>query len=62
MYHICRHGSYACLHSLYTPEEMKLACISEQWGYMSADKYLEMVSIVSFVFVKMLLYNIFFEK
>jgi len=62
IYHICRHGSYASQHSLLTPEEFNLICVSEQFGYMSADKYLEMVSIVSFVFVKILLFNIFFER
>ena len=35
-----------------------MACVSETYGYMRSDKNLERSSILSLVFVKILLYNI----
>jgi hypothetical protein len=28
LYYLCKHGSYGCLHSMHTPEEINIMCIS----------------------------------
>ena len=38
-----------------------MTSISEVYGYVRADKYLEQSAIISLVFIKILLYNIFLQ-
>lgn len=40
---------------------MDLFCISEEHGYIRADKYLEQSAILSLVFIKILLFNILLQ-
>jgi len=40
---------------------MNLACVSEVFGYMRCDRYLEMSALLSLVFVKIWLYNILLQ-
>jgi hypothetical protein len=40
---------------------MNLACVSEIFGYMRCDRFLEMSSLMSLVFVKIWLYNILLQ-
>lgn len=61
LYFLCKHGTYSCLYHVNSNEEMNLMCISEQHGYVRADRHLEQSAILSLVFVKMLLYNILLQ-
>ena len=61
LYYLCKHGNYSCHEPIYTAEELSSGCISEAHGYMSCDHNLEKSLMLSLVFVKILLYNIFLK-
>lgn len=58
LYHLCRHGSYACTEPLLTTEELELVCLNPRLKYVSADSNLEAAAYINTVFIKLLIYNV----
>jgi hypothetical protein len=57
IYHLCRHGCYSIGENLLTEAELDLACLSETEGYIRCDENLEKSSIISLLFIKIVLYS-----
>jgi hypothetical protein len=60
MHLFCKHGSYIA-NGVLTPDELDLVCISEKHCYLRMDKSVEKSQIISFFFIKILIYNILLQ-
>lgn len=57
-YFVCRHGSAGVLSNYFTSEELDIMCISKKSLKVMAEKNLEKSQIISFIWVKLIIFNI----
>jgi hypothetical protein len=58
LYFTCKHGSFGSQNYVFTAEEMMLLSISDEYGSMQADLFLEQSGLILLVFIKMVVFNI----
>lgn len=60
-YFVCRHGSAGVLSNYFTAEELDIMCVSKSSFKVMAEKNLEKSQIISFIWVKLIIFNILFR-
>ncbi len=61
-YFVCRHGSAGVMSNYFTAEELDIMCVSKASAKVLAEKNLEKSQIVSFIWVKLIIFNVLFRS